>query len=58
MLFYDSVGVNTTGMCTFTKIADFFADEKLEWKKYVSVTTDGASAMVRKFKGFSSFVKK
>ena len=32
--------------------------EKLEWRKCVSITTDGTSAMVGKLKAFSSFVKK
>ena len=48
---------NTAGEKVFQVTSDYFKQGGLEWKKCISVCTDGAAAMVEHHKGFVSRVK-
>ena len=57
-LFCRPLAKNTTGEEIFKKVDFFFEEHQLEWSNCVSVSADGAPAMMGSKKGFMSFVKK
>ena len=56
-LFCLSVGLQTTGAFIFSKLDEFFQHENLSWDKCDVVTTDGAAAMIGKYKCATAFIK-
>ena len=56
-LFSKRLPKNTAGEEIFQVASDYFERGRIEWKKCISVCTDGAAAMVGRHKGFVSRVK-
>ena len=56
-LFYKRLPVNTTGEEIFRVTSDYFEQGGLEWKNCISICTDGAAAMVGRYKGFVSRIR-
>ena len=56
-LFCERLPVNTTGEEIFRVTSDYFEQGGLEWKNCISICTDGAAAMVGRYKGFVSRIR-
>ena len=56
-LFCKRLPVNTTGEEIFRVTSDYFEKKGLEWKNCISICTDGAAAMVGRYKGFVSRIR-
>ena len=56
-LFCKRLPVNTTGEEIFRVTSDYFEQGGLEWKNCISICTDGAAAMVGRYKGFVSRIR-
>ena len=56
-LFCQPLGVNANSTAIFQKLDDYFKQNNLSWKKYKSVTTDGAAAMQGTINGAVSKIK-
>ena len=57
-LFCKRLPVNTTGEEIFRVTSNYFEQGRLEWKNCISICTDGAAAMVGRYKGFVDRIMK
>ena len=57
-LFCQRLPVNTTGAKIFCVTSNYFEQGGLEWKNCISICTDGAAAMVGRYKGFVNRIMK
>ena len=55
---YNKLEENTTGEANFNVINQFFSEQDLSWKSYVSIYTDAAESMTGKVKGLVARIKK
>ena len=58
IFFFEALPTSTTGRDIFAKLDEIFVESDLDWHKLVSITTDGAPAMLGGKTGLASFVKK
>lgn len=57
MLFARTLITDTKGESIFNIVKDFFKEKNIPLKNVISITTDGAPAMVGRHRGFIAFLK-
>lgn len=58
MLFALELTTDTTGESIFKKVEAYFEEKSIPFKNLVACATDGAAAMVGKYRGFNAHLKK
>jgi hypothetical protein len=58
LLFARNLVADTKGETIFNVLQDYFLEKEIPLKNIISIATDGAPAMVGRYRGFISFLKK
>lgn len=58
LLFAKTLETDTKGESTFNVLSDFFKEKSIPFTNVISVATDGAPAMVGRYRGFISHLKR